>query len=162
MPDRDKILKIGDAVVVLPGKSVDEIFLMALCLVTSIPIIFGGVPAPGSIDAAMEPWLVKAWSITLAVGSLTVLVSFLFKDRVTGMIVEQFGSICLGVAALVYGCIILALTYKTGGAIPSAIILGFAAARFLQFRSHQKTLNKIANVRMMVTTLDGEEEVRGD
>lgn len=162
MPDRDKILKIGDAVVVLPGKSVDEIFLMALCLITSTPIIFGGVPAPGSIDAAMEPWLVKGWSVTLAVGSLTVLISFPLKDRVTGMIVEQFGSICLGVAATVYGFIVLALTYKSGGAIPASIILGFAVARFIQFRSHQRTLNKIAKVRSMVTTLNQEEEARGD
>lgn len=161
MPDRDKILRVGDAIVVLPGKSVDEIFLMTLCLVTSIPIIFGGVPAPGSIDATMEPWLVLAWSITLAIGALTVLVSFLFRDRITGMIIEQFGSVCLGFAALVYGGTILARTYDSGGAVPAAIILGFSAARFLQFRSHQKTLNKIAKVRLLVTALE-EEEVRGD
>jgi formate hydrogenlyase subunit 3/multisubunit Na+/H+ antiporter MnhD subunit len=161
MPDRDKILKIGDAIVVLPGKSPDEMFLMALCLVSSIPILFGGVPAPGSIDETMEPWLVFAWSLTLAVGALVVLISFTVKDRITGMIIEQVGSICLGVAATVYGLIILATSFDNGGAIPAVIVMGFAIARFLQFRSHQKTLNKIAKVKTKLAVLN-EEEARGD
>lgn len=158
MPDRNKILSSGDVVVVLPGKSVDEIFLMVLCLISAIPIIFGAVPAPGSIDATMPQWAVFAWSVVLALGALVVLVSFLFKDRVTGMIVEQFGSVCLGSAAALYGSVIFATSYDDGGAIPSSLILGFAVARFLQFRLYQKKLDQVNLVLRMIA----EEEARAD
>lgn len=157
MPDRNQILKVGDAVVVLPGKSPDEIFLMALCVVTALPIFFGVAPPPGSINSLLPNLVVTIWSAVLVVGAGTVLVSFTFKDRVTGMIVEQFGSMCLGVAATIYGVGIFLTSYDEGGAFSSAIILGFALARFAQFRSYQKTLNKVSKVRALV-----EKEVRGD
>lgn len=157
MPDRDKILRAGDVVVVLPGKSVDEIFLMVLCLVSALPILFGAVPAPGSIDSAMPPWAVYSWSLVLALGAAVVLISFMMHDRVTGMIIEQFGSVCLGAAAALYGSVIFAQSYDEGGAIPSSLILGFAVARFLQFRIYQKKLNSVK----LVLTLIAEEEARG-
>ena len=158
MPDRDKILKVGDSIVVIPGKSVDEIFLMVLCLVTSVPIIFGAVPAPGSIDAFLNRTLVVGWSIALAAGSLTVLVSFLMKDRITGIIVEQFGSVCIGVAATIYAIAIYWTAYDKGGLVPGSIILGFAIARFIQVRQHQKVLKK---VRLVMAKIE-EGEVHGN
>lgn len=155
MPDRDKILRMGDYVVVLPGKSPDEVFLMSLCLVTSIPILLGIAPPPGSIEANMHRPLVVGWSLALALGASVILASFLIKDRVTGMIVEQFGAVCLGSAAAVYGVVIFVTSHDDGGAVPSAIIIGFAAARFLQVRAYQKTLNKIQRVRQLIVQEEG-------
>lgn len=157
MPDRDKVLRAGDVIVVLPGKSIDEIFLMVLCLVTSAPILLGAAPAPGSIYVFLEPWLVFGWSLVLAVGAAVVLVSFLYEDRVTGIIIEQFGSVCLGVAAFIYSVAIFYTSYDKGGLIPGSIILGFSIARFLQFRQHQIVLNK---VRLVKSKID-EGEING-
>lgn len=157
MPDNSRILKVGEATVILPGKSPDEIFLMVLCLVTALPILFGFAPPPGSINSLLSRLAVTIWLAVLVLGAGTVLASFTFKDRVTGMIVKQFGSMCLGVAAATYGIGILLTSYDEGGSLPAAIILGFALARFAQFRSYQKTLNKVSKVRALV-----EKEVRSD
>lgn len=150
MPDRDKVLRAGDAIVVLPGKSGDEIFLMVLCVITALPVVFGRVAPPGSIEALLEPWLVQAWSFVLLIGALVVLTAFMFKDRVTGMIVEQFGSVCLGVAATLYAIAIFVASYRQGGAIPAAIIFGFALARFYQAYDYQKTLKKVQVVKSIL------------
>lgn len=157
MPDKSQILKVGDATVVLPGKSPDEIFLMVLCLVAAIPILFGVAPPPGSINSLLPNAAVIIWSAILVIGALTVLASFAFKDRVTGMIVKQFGSMCLGVAAATYSIGLFLTSYEKGGSFSAAIIMGFALARFAQFRSYQKTLNKVSKVRALV-----EKEVRSD
>ena len=154
MPDRDKVLKVGEAIVVIPGKSVDEIFLMVLCLVTSVPILFGAVPAPGSIYLFLDRTFVFGWSLALAVGAGTVLISFLMRDRITGIIIEQFGSVCIGVAATIYACAVYYTTWDKGGLIAGSILLGFAIARFVQVRQHQKVLKKVRLV--MATVAEGE------
>lgn len=158
MPDSKDILKIGEGLIVIPKKSTDEIFIMALCLITSIPILLGIAPPPGSINSTMPRYMVMGWSATLVIGCTSNLLSFLFKERLTGMIVEQFGSVCLGVAAAIYSIAIFAKTYEQGGAIPGVIVLGFAATRLLQARSHQKTLNKVHDLRAKIA----EKGVTGD
>ena len=158
MPDSDKILKVGDSIVVIPGKSIAEIFLMVFCLVTSIPILFGIAPAPGSIYEVLDPRVVFGWSLVLTIGAATVLISFLLKDRITGIIVEQFGSVCIGVAATIYAIAIYWMAYDKGGLIPGSIILGFAIAMFVQGRQHQVVLKK---VRLVMAKIE-EGEVHGN
>lgn len=155
MPDRQKLLKMGDHVVLLPGRSFDEIFLMSLCLVVSLPILLGATPAPGSLYSLMNPVLVFGWSLTLAVGSIVVLSSLLFKDRITGMIVEQFGSACLGVASAIYAVVIFITSYDSGGAFAASLVLGFALARGLRFRSYQKILKKVQTVKALKRLEEG-------
>ena len=159
MPDRDKILRLGSALIVLPHNSYDEIFLMTLALVSSLPIVFGKQPAPGSIDATMPSMMVFIWALTLSLGALTVLISLMLRDRITGMIVEQFGSVCIGVAASLYALAIFLTSYNRGGALPAGIIFSFAVTRFLQVRYYQKTLNKISRVRAQLLV---EEKGYGD
>lgn len=145
------------AALVFPLRSVDQAFVMALCLIFSIPVLFGKAPAPGSIEAAMPPVMVIGWAIVLAIGAGTILVSYFIGDRLLGIVVEQFGSVCLGVAALFYGGAIFAITYEQGGAIPESIILGFSAARFYQVYQDQKFLNQVQEVLIKV----GEEKADG-
>lgn len=131
---------------VFPLRSADQAFLMALCLVTSIPVLLGKTPAPGTVEAAMPPWMVLGWSVVLVLGAGTVLGSYLVGDRILAIIIEQFGSVCLGVAALLYGGVVFALTFKNGGGIPGTIILGFALARFYQAYQYQKFLDQVEEV----------------
>jgi hypothetical protein len=139
------------AAVVFPLRSVDQAFVMALCLIFSLPVFFGDAPAPGSIEASMPSWMVVAWSVVLILGAGTVLGSYLVRDRIVGIIVEQFGSVCMGVAALFYSVAIFTITYDEGGAIPGAIVLGFAVTRFVQAYQYQKFLN---NVRVVLDELE--------
>ena len=158
MPDSNKILKIGDSIVVIPGKSVGDIFLMAICLVTSIPILFGVAPAPGSIYQFLDPRVVFGWSLALSAGAATVLISFTLRDRITGIIVEQFGSVCIGVSATIYAAAIYWTTYDNGGLVAGSIILGFAIARFVQVYQRQVVLKK---VRLVMAQIE-EGEVHGN
>ena len=155
MPDRKRILQAGEAIAVLPNKSVDQLFIMVLCLLASVPILLGQAPAPGSIDATMPSWMVRSWSATLLIGALVVIIAYLIADRVTSIIVEQFGSVCLGAAATLYGVAIFLLQYDKGGAISAAIILGFAAARFFQVYQYQKVLQK---VHVVMAQLEGKPD----
>lgn len=128
---------------VFPLRSADQAFIMALCLVASIPVLLGDAPAPNSVEAAMPSWLVFAWSVVLVLGASVVLGSYFIRDRILGIIIEQFGSICIGVAATLYSFAVGLLTWRTGGAIPAAIILGFAFARFYQAWQYQKFLDDV-------------------
>lgn len=100
----------------------------------------------------MPAWMVITWALVLVLGAGTILGSYLVKDRIVGIIIEQFGSVCMGVAALFYGVAIFTMLYGKGGAIPGAIVLGFSFARFYQVYQYQKFLN---NVQLVLGELEG-------
>lgn len=131
---------------VFPERSLDQAFVMVLCVVFAVPIIFGAVPKPGAIELALPTWLGYLWALTLAIGALIVLFSYLVQERVIAIIIEQFGSILLGMAAFFYGLIILILYWDSGGAISGAIVLGFSLTRLWQAWRYQKFLQKVRAV----------------
>lgn len=94
----------------------------------------------------MPYWMVWVWAFTLFIGSSTVIIAYLIPDRITSIIVEQFGSVCLGSAATLFGVAIFLISYGEGGAIPGTIILGFAGARFFQVYQYQVALRKVHRV----------------
>ena len=73
---------------------------MGMALIFSIPILFGDLPAPGSINALMPKYMVFGWSLALTIGSAIVLFSYAVIDRVIAVIIEQFGSVIIGSVAL--------------------------------------------------------------
>jgi hypothetical protein len=148
---RTKLL-VKKATLIFPLRSVDQAFVMALCLIFSIPVLLGESPAPGTLNDAMPSWMVVAWSIVLVLGAGTVLGSYFIRDRIVGIIVEQFGSVCMGVVALLYSVAIFVIALDAGGGIPGAIVLGFAFARFYQVYQYQKFLNSVQSI---LVELDG-------
>lgn len=159
MKKRAKHLATKTALV-FPLRSADQAFIMALCLVTSVPVLFGKTPAPGTVQAFMPSWMVICWSVVLAVGAGVVLCSYFVKERITGIIIEQFGSICIGVAATIYGVAIFVITWENGGGIPGSIILGFAFARFYQAWQYQKFLNDVGVIIAKVEEVEGDTNER--
>jgi hypothetical protein len=119
---------------------------MGLCLFSSLGIVLGDAPAPGSIEASMPQWAIYIWAIVLGGGALIVIISYLKKDRVDAIIWEQFGSICLAAAAFLYGTLVISLTWKTGGTIPGVLILGFCLTRAYQARYYQQVLKNVHDV----------------
>lgn len=158
MPESARIILQAGQGWILPPKSVDQLFLMVLCGISSAVIISGEAPAPGTIESSMPFWMVTGWAVSLGVGAFVVIMSYLVKDRVTSMIVEQFGSVCLAAAAVLYGVLVLLFQFRTGGAIPGILILGFAFTRAYQAQYYQKVLK---NIRTVIATAPKEGGVDG-
>ena len=152
MPDRGKVLRIGEMIVVLPGRNIDDVFIMTLCLCVAFPILLGFAPAPGTLEEVMPQWQVFLWAASLAFGAFIVLLSFLFKDRITGMVIEQIGSVCLASAAFLYSAALFTneQSMERGAAFSASIIAGFGVTRVIHFIQHQKTLKKVSTVRAMI------------
>lgn len=129
-----------------PERSIDQAFVMSMCVIFSIPILFGYAPKPGAIEFVLPTWMGYCWAFTLLIGSAIILFSYVVRDRVTAVVIEQFGSIVLGITAFIYGVTVWFVNWDSGGRIAGAIILGFAAARFLQAWRYQKFLNKVRTV----------------
>lgn len=159
MPDRTRLIMRAGHYVVLPPRSADQLFLMLLCLFSSLGILLGGAPAPGTIEANMPEWMVLVWAFILGGGALIVIVSYLKKDRIDAIIWEQFGSICLAAASLLYGTLVVAMQWKTGGTIPGVLILGFCLTRAYQAKYYQKVLKNVHEVMQLSEEI---EEEAGD
>ena len=140
----DRILRKADHT--FPDRSIDQAFVMGMALIFSIPILFGDLPAPGSIDALMPKYMVFGWSLALTIGSAIVLFSYAVIDRVIAVIIEQFGSVIIGSVALIYGVSIIWYTHDEGGTISGAIIIGFAFVRFFQAYRYQRFLAAVRQV----------------
>lgn len=138
-------------------KSPDQVFVMVICLALTFPILTDRAPAPASLEKLLPEWVVFAWALSLVIGSLVVLVSYLLPSRVLALIFEQFGSVCLASAALLYGVAILSLNFKSGAAVPGALILGFAVTRAAKAWQIQGYLNTISDLKRRRDRLEGAE-----
>lgn len=113
-----------------------QVFLISLCLLTSLPTLLGQVPAPSSINAVLPHWMRIAWSAYLCVGSLIVLIGMFWSKRVTGMIVEQSGLVAVAGGSFLYAlAILITVGFARGGGITVGLLLGFTAT--LVFRWYQ-------------------------
>ena len=124
------------------GRHPFELFILYLCVVSSIPTILGLSPEPGSVEDALPAWLATTWSWTLFLGSVITVAGIYWKNRASGLIAEQLGLLVTGVAAIIYvGC---ALTI-VGSAVqqPAGIIAGFGIACLLRAHDLQGTIDKV-------------------
>lgn len=104
-----------------------QVFILVLCLISSIPTLFGALPAPSSLEALEPLVLVRAWAGLLFFGSVLAFLGIYWRNRVTGIIIEQVGFIWLALAAFTYAsALIIVVGFRQGAAIPIGIILSFA------------------------------------
>lgn len=82
-------------------------FILTLSVAAGITALFVAT-APESVDSLLPRWAVLAWKISLAAGSLVALVG-IGRQSVNGIILEQVGSVMVGVAAIFYSSVALAV-----------------------------------------------------
>lgn len=106
------------------GRHPFQIYLLALCIVSAVPLIFGRFTA-GSIEETLPEWLVVSWGLMLFGGAAAGLIGSYWRgDYADGLTIERVGLAAVGSAAAVYSVVIVA----TGGIprlLAAAIILGF-------------------------------------
>ncbi len=110
-----------------------ETYLLALAVVSGVPLIFGGGNSR-TIDASLPPTLVVVWGVMLTVGSSMALVGSYWRGRqITGLVLERAGLVGVGGAAIVYAVAAL-LAVGSDALFSSCITAGFGAACFAQAR----------------------------
>lgn len=111
------------------GRHPFQVYMMFLCLVTSLPAIIVGEVGSGAIQEALPAPLVFGWYVMLIVGSASALLgAFWTGHRVEdGLTIERIGLGFVGVTAIIFSVLVLANTGLLG-TISAAIIGGFGAA----------------------------------
>lgn len=108
------------------GREGFEIWVLGLCVLAGVPLLFGGAK-PGTIASLLpEEWQL-VWSIFLVGGALLALIGIFLPQRATGLILEQIGMVPTAIAAFVYAFVVLYTVHWTG-VIPAAVVTGFGIA----------------------------------
>lgn len=124
----------------LAGRHPFEVFTLYLAFLTGLPTVLDLAPRPGSVDAELPLAVAVGWSFVLTLGAMLALMGIYWKDRITGLIMEQLGIGFVGVAAAIYvGTALYAIGWAA--AIPGAVLGGFALSCGWRYRQIQRTLN---------------------
>lgn len=122
-------------------------FLMVLCVMSGLRIVLGA-SAPGSVEAGLFSWQVKLWGAGLGGGATMFLIGVALQPHDgapkvrTGIVLEQLGCAFLCAACTVYAACILEAT-RSEGLFPAGVILVFALASGLRWRSIQRHVNAL-------------------
>jgi hypothetical protein len=118
----------------LSGRHPFEIFLLALSIISGLPVLLGKAPAPGSINAVVDPLAARAWSVALTCGSALALLGVGWrvpkdptKVSITGLSLEQVGLVTVASAATFYAVVVV-IAAGVSAAVPASIILAYAGS----------------------------------
>lgn len=81
------------------------VFILVLSVFSGLTALLLSV-APDSLEQLLPEWAVALWSVNLALGSATALIGML-RQTVTGIVLEQVGSVMVGASAIFYSLLIL-------------------------------------------------------
>lgn len=113
------------------------VFILALSVFSGITALALNV-APDSLGALLPSWGVILWGLLLSAGSAMTLIGMAFQT-VSGVIVEQIGSVVVGVTTVYYS--ILAIWIIGPGALQGiGIILAWGLACFMRWAQLQALL----------------------
>lgn len=131
----------------MAGRHPFELFTLYLAVLVALPTVLGLIPEPGSIRALMLAWMSWGWSAILLVGSAVAIAGVYWKERVTGLILEQLGLAGVGVGAAAYA---VAVVYVVGtdGLFAAAFCVGFAVACVRRYFHIQQTLDATHEVQV--------------
>lgn len=124
----------------LAGRHPFELFTLYLAFLVALPTVLQIIPEPGSIRALMPAWLSWGWSATLLAGSVTAIAGIYWRNRITGLILEQLGLAGTGVGAAAYAVAVVYIA-GTDGLIAGAFCIGFSVACVRRYFHIQQTLD---------------------
>jgi hypothetical protein len=129
----------------LSGRHPFEIFALYLAFLTSLPIVLGITPQPGSIRSALPPWLSFTWATVLLAGSGVAIFGIYWRERATGLICEQLGLALVGVGSLIY-CACVLYVVGAGAGFTVAIVGGFGISCLRRYWQIQSVLDDVHEV----------------
>lgn len=106
------------------GRNPFELFLLALGLLSGLPLLWGA-PPPRSTAQLLSPLLVHVWAAFLVGGCVVALVGvwwtwlgWVFRAAAkesTGLLLEQLGLVSVGVGTVIYGIGLIAADVPGSG-----------------------------------------------
>jgi len=114
------------------------VFVLGLCLVTGVPLLFGA--SPEDMDRLLPTWAVLVWALSLSVGAGVTLWGMTLRS-LNGVVLEQIGSVAVG-AATIFWSVVVIMTVGFAGIPSAAIVLGWGAANFLRWGQLQAIIAK--------------------
>lgn len=110
------------------GRHPFQTFLLALCVVSGIPLAFG-MSTASSIEALLPEWMAVAWGVSLVTGAALGLTGSYWprSNYATALTLERVGLVIAGPAAIVYACVIFIYGWP-GGVVAGLITLAFGAS----------------------------------
>lgn len=112
MPDRRRYARTPDTICILA----------ALAVVGGAVTVTGNVPA--SIAEQVPHWVGVLWSATFTLGAAVALVGVLWRDHLTGWVLELSGRIALAPTAVAYAAVLAGAATQWG----TSIVVGIVAA----------------------------------
>lgn len=124
------------------GRHPFQTFLLALCVVSGVPLVFGENTA-SSIAALLPHWMGASWGISLSLGAAIALAGSYWPRRnyATALTLERVGLVIVGPAAVVYALVIL-IYGGMGGATAALITLAFGASAIKRARDIGKVIHR--------------------
>lgn len=119
----------------MSGRHPFEIFTMTLAFATGLPTLLGIQERPSSVMTYLPHIVALLWAIVLTVGSAGALVGVWWKERATGLILEQLGLGLVGLGSVVYAGVAIGRGIFL---IPVGIVAGFGLSclwRYFQLQS---------------------------
>lgn len=129
----------------LSGRHPFELYILYLAFITSLPILLRIAPAPGSVREALPALVPTVWALTLAGGSAVALVGIYWRERATGLILEQLGLALVGVASLIY-CVSVLYVVGSSAGFTVAIVGGFGVSCLRRYWQIQRILDDVHRV----------------
>lgn len=115
------------------------VFLLALCVfsgLTSLSLQAG----PESLESLLPTWAVVSWGAVLTGGSLIAMIGVM-RDDFDGILMEQVGSVAVGVSTIFYGVIAISIAGQ-GAIMPVGIIISWGLACLVRWVQLQLLINK--------------------
>lgn len=133
-----------------PSRHPFQVFILVLSVIAGVPMLFGKVPIPGSLEEALPQWAGTLWAASLTLGAAVTLVGVFWPVRLTGHLIEQVGLIAVGSAAVLYGGVLFFFVSDSGSLVSASMISGYGAAcvwRWFQLQRYIQLVIRLADER---------------
>lgn len=141
------------------GRHPFQTYLLALCVISGLPLLFGKVTA-GSIEEQLHPYLALAWGAFLFLGSITALTgSYWPGDYANALTIERMGLLIAGSAGIAYALVVMATVPPLDGLTAGAIVLGFGASCVVRAHDIGKIMRRAAEVNSATVAREGESDL---
>lgn len=140
---RDRLPK--QAAVDLPSsRHPFELFTLALCAFVGLPLLLDEA-RPGSVAELLPDWASDIWGAMLVLGAIVALAGIYWRNRVTGIVLEQVGLAAVGGGAIFYAMVVY-VGIGTRGLYAIIFIFGFGISciwRYFQLARYLGTLRAV-------------------
>jgi len=118
----------------LAGRHPFQIYLLMLCAVSGIPLVFG-VETAGSVNALLPDWAGFTWGLSLSLGSaLGIVGAYWPRSHIaTALTLEEISMLIVGPSAMLYA-VLIALYIGWSGTVTVLIVAGFGLAALTRAR----------------------------